>query len=87
MQGYSHAWATYWTIWFFVLLVSFLAPEIVALCTNWHNTLSAQIWRLEDYAPGQGIAAWSAFHFLFIGLLLLLDVWLLGHFGWHLWAS
>jgi hypothetical protein len=75
----------YWQIWAALTLVSFLVPETFALFTNWQNTLSANVWRFEGFDPRQSVLQWSAGHFLFIGVLFLLDVWLLGHFGWGKW--
>lgn len=77
----------YWPIWFTVMLVSFLGPEVYALITNWRNTLSAAVWRMEHFRSGQPLDQWSAGHFLFIGVLLLIDVWLLGHFALGWWRS
>lgn len=81
--GY-HTWNVLWTVWFCASVGSFLAVETYALVTDWQRTLSAAVWRMEDFLPGQPISKWTAVHLLFIGALVLLDVWLLGHFaaGW-----
>jgi len=50
------------------------------------RTLSASIWRLEGWQPGQQFWQWTAGHFLFMGSFALLIVWLFFHFGWHLFA-
>lgn len=83
----SPAFTHYWMAWAAVTFLSFIIPEVWALFTNVHNTLSDNVWRMEQFLPGSGvgIASWSVLHFLFIGMLLLMDVWLLGHFGWGLW--
>ncbi len=87
MVTYSRLMAHYWSAWAALLTTSFLIPEIWMLIAGRpQDTLSAQIWRLEQFTPGQNIAAWNAFHFLFIGGLLLLDVWLIGHFGFRIWT-
>lgn len=84
LRGY-HSWNVIWTAWFFVTFGGFAALETYALCTDWQRTLSAAIWRMEDFLPGQPLGKWSAVHFLLIACLLVLFVWLLGHFGWGLW--
>lgn len=76
----------YWQAWSLVSVVGFLAMEIYALCTNVNNTLSANIWRAEKFLPRQSVVNWTALHFLFIGVFILLTVWLIGHFGWGLWT-
>jgi hypothetical protein len=76
----------YWWLWAVTSGAFFLAPEIWALASGHPEaTLSAWIWRMEDFLPDQQIWHWNAFHLLFIAMLLVLDVWLLGHFGWGLW--
>lgn len=81
----THPWTTYWTAWFSVMAGTFLVPELYALFTNPANTLSANVWRMEGFVPGQSIAGWSFAHFAFTGVLILLFAWLIGHFGWGLW--
>lgn len=78
-------WHRYWLCWFVVSFTAFLAPEIYGLATDSRRTLSAAIWHLEKYQPNQSIVNWSAFHFLFIASLIVIDIWLLGHFGWKVW--
>lgn len=79
------AWYRFWLIWFLVSFGTFLSAEIYALCTNWRHTLSAAVWHFERFQPGQPLNQWSAAHFLFIGVLLLTDIWLLGHFAMGWW--
>lgn len=84
---YSRFMAHYWSLWAAALVTTFLVPEVWMLVAGRpQDTLSAQIWRLEQYAPGQSLWQWNAFHFLFMGALLLLDVWLIGHFGFRIWT-
>jgi hypothetical protein len=78
-------WHRFWAIWFSTSVGVFLTAEIYGLVTDPRRTLSEAIWSWEKFKPNQGIDHWTAFHFLFIALLLVLDVWLLGHFGWGRW--
>lgn len=80
-----HGWYVYWSAWFAVSFLSFLAPEIYALCTDPRRTLSAAVWHMEDLVPGQTVWAWHASHLIFTGVLILTFGWLIGHFGWGLW--
>lgn len=87
MRAYSHFMTHYWALWAVMLTTGFLVPETCMLIAGRpQDTLSAQIWRIEQFVPGQSVWAWNAFHFLFIGALLLLDIWLIGHFGFGKWA-
>ncbi|HEX5347863.1 MAG TPA: hypothetical protein VFW64_12315 [Pseudonocardiaceae bacterium] len=81
----NHAFTVYWKWWAVLAFSSFIVPELWALFTNWQNTLSANVWRMEDFLPGQPVWRWTAVHFLFIGMLLVLFMWLIGHFGWGIW--
>lgn len=84
--AYSVFMARYWTWWAILSLLAFLIPEFWMLAAHRpQDTLSANVWRAEDFLPGQDVMHWSAIHFLLIAVLLLLDIWLLGHFGWGLW--
>jgi hypothetical protein len=78
----------YWLIWFVITFpVAFLIPELAVLANGRPDlTLSAAIWKLEGVNAGAPITHWTAVHFLFTGVFLLLCVWLTGHFGWRLWA-
>lgn len=80
-----NGWSLWWLIWFVGWFTSFLGVEIYGLVTNPNRTLSAAIWRLEQAHAGQPITSWTAFHFGFIAALLVLDIWLIGHFGFRLW--
>jgi hypothetical protein len=70
-----------WLAWFIISFLAFIIPETIALVTKHPEfTLSASVWRLEQYDPTKGLRQWNAFHLLFAGELLLLDVWLFAHF-------
>ncbi len=43
----------YWLIWAGVTFLSFIGPEVYALVSYWHNTLSASVWDMERFMPGQ----------------------------------
>jgi hypothetical protein len=79
-MDYSHALARFWLGWAVVSFLTFLVAEVYALCTNWRNTLSAQVWRLLSVDAGEPLGQWSAAHFLFAGIYVTLTVWLAGHF-------
>ena len=80
-----------WASWYWLTLcgawfVGFCAVEFPALLTGHpENTLSAQIWRLEGFIPGQSVWQWTAVHFLIGGAILVLLVWLIGHFVLGVW--
>lgn len=78
-------WRWYWLTWAVVTFTAFLVPEVVALATNWRNTLSASVWDLESFLPGQPVAHWSAAHFWFIAVYGVLVLWLFFHFGMGWW--
>ena len=87
MEIYSRFMAHYWSLWAALMTTGFLIPEVWMLAAGRPpDTLSSQIWRLEQLPPGQGVWAWNALHFLFIAFLLVLDVWLIGHFGFRIWT-
>jgi len=78
--------ARYWLWWFIAAFGTFIVPEAAALLRGRpQDTLSASIWRWEQVKVGQGIGQWTAAHFLFTGVFVLLTLWLIGHFGWGLW--
>lgn len=85
MEPHSHAYTLAWLTWFVVSVGWFLGMEIWALIFNWRDTLSANIWRMERFVPGQPIGHWTFAHLMFIGLLGLLFLWLLGHFAMGWW--
>lgn len=77
----------YWLVWSVFTFLTFIVPEVYALVTNWRNTLSASVWDLERFQPNQPLIHWTALHFLFIGMLITLEAWLIGHFGFGLWRG
>lgn len=85
-QAHSHAITIFWTIWITVSVASFSVVEFWMLAAGRpEDTLSENVWRLEDLVPGQPIAQWSALHVLFLGVYVLIFGWLLAHFGWGMW--
>lgn len=78
---------TYWPIWAITFFALFIGPEVYALVTNWRNTLSNWVWQTLRVTQGQHIGQWTALHLLVFGMFIVLNVWLLGHFFFHLWAS
>lgn len=83
-------WSWYWLIWFVITFpVAFLVPEIYNIASGRpQDTLSAQIWRLEQFLPRQAgpIWSWTAMHFLIGGVLAVLLIWLIGHFVAGVWT-
>lgn len=73
LTGWNYA-SVYWAVWFGV---AFLGPELYWIVTAPENTLSAQVWHLENLTPG---TPWTFVHFLVTALML----WLFFHFtfGW-----
>lgn len=81
-----NAWSWYWLSLCSAWFLGFAAVEFPMLATgHGENTLSAQIWRLEQFVPDQSVSQWSAMHFLIGGAIALLLVWLLGHFVLGIW--
>lgn len=82
-----NGWSWYWLCWFIAsIVVAFLGPELYALFTGHpENTLSAQVWRLEQALPCQHVWQWTALHILIGGVLLVLLVWLIGHLVFGIW--
>lgn len=77
----------FWLGWFVITFGSFLSMEVYQLVTGHpERTLSAAIWRLEAWQPGQPFWQWTAGHFLFMGVFTLLIFWLFFHFGFHLFT-
>jgi hypothetical protein len=85
-DNHSHALSVYWLVWFLVSIGSFMAVEFWALARGrGQDTLSAQIWRLEQFLPGQNLWQWTALHVLIGGGLFVLLGWLIGHFVFGVW--
>jgi hypothetical protein len=79
-------WSWYWLILCGAWFVGFCAVEFPMIATgHGENTLSAQVWRLEGFLPGQSVIDWGAAHFLIGGALIVVFLWLIGHFVWGLW--
>lgn len=53
-------WARYWAIWAAVTFAAFIVPEVYALATDAHRTLSETLWRVEQVRAGEHLAQWSA---------------------------
>lgn len=86
VTAYSHFMTAYWRWWAIVTVTSFLVAEVWMLVAGRpQDTLSANVWRWEQFLPGQSVMHWTFVHFAFIAILVLLDIWLIGHFGWGLW--
>lgn len=84
-EGPSYrGWHLFWLVWFAVSFGTFLAAEIYALVTDWRRTLSAWVWSFEKFQPDQPISKFTAGHFWFGGIFVVLVVWLFFHFwmGW-----
>jgi hypothetical protein len=81
-----NGWSWYWLSWFCVWFTAFLIPEVIAIVQGTGNTLSENVWKLEQFRTGQPVLGWSAGHFLFAGVWLVTTIWLTGHFLNHKWA-
>lgn len=76
----------YWIVWASVMFVSFAIPEFWALANSRpEDTLSENVWRLEQFLPGQDIWHWTALHILIGGVLFLVCGWLALHLSAGLW--
>lgn len=83
----AHAADRYWFWWAVLAFGTFIVPEVYSLVVKKpEGTLSDTIWRLEDFDPQNGLSTWTAFHFLFIGILMVVFLWLIAHFGWRLFT-
>lgn len=71
-------WQWYWLLW---LVVGFAVPETIALIQKPENTLSYTVWDWFGVKAGVPISHWTLLHFL----LLLLLIWLIGHFAFGIW--
>lgn len=76
------AWGWYWV----ALIFAFLLPELYWLAVNSANTLSEQLWGLEqlDLAHPLNLSEWTWVHWLVSVALWSLFGWLSVHlpFGW-----
>lgn len=83
---HSHAVSIFWAVWFGTSVLTFMVVEFWALAARRpQDTLSAQVWRLEQMAPGESLWQWTALHVLVGGALFVLLAWLIGHFVFGLW--
>jgi len=77
----------YWIVWLCGAFVTFIVPEAVAIARNrTQDTLSGWTWRHCQVIVHQPISQWSATHFLFAGIFLVLAVWLVGHLILGIWT-
>lgn len=81
-MGARETWgAYYWPACLATITLLILAPEIYALVTNVHNTLSYWAWgELHVDLTGRG-NAWTAGRYLTLCAWLGLFSWL----TWHIW--
>jgi hypothetical protein len=72
----------YWLAW----IIMFLVPEMYWLYTNSANTLSAEVWSLEDIDMRQpfDFPMWTATHWSIALVVWLLFLWLCVHFPFGL---
>lgn len=83
---HSHAVSVFWLVWFATSVVSFMAMEFTMIAQKrFQDTLSAQVWRLEQFLPGDNLWQWTAVHVLIGGALGVLLIWLLLHFVLGIW--
>lgn len=81
-----NGWSWYWLGWLTVSVVAFAVPEGYALASGqYQNTLSENVWRLEELAPSQHLTQWHAAHILIGGVLILVLGWLIGHLVFGIW--
>lgn len=71
----------YWPVFLGVLALALLGPEIYALVTNPHNTLSDWVWTELHVTKDSRWWNWSAAQFLTFGCWCVVVFWL----TWHFW--
>jgi hypothetical protein len=77
----------YWLIWLCTLFATFAVPETIAIVRNrTQDTLSGWTWRHCQVIVHQPIDQWSATHFLFAGIVMVLAVWGVGHLVLGIWT-
>ena len=76
----------YWPSALSALAVVILVPEVIALCTGDQNTLSYWVWNQLHATTREAMSQWTATHFLFFGLWLVLVIWLTYHLFLHWWT-
>lgn len=73
---------TYWSWFLIVVTLGFAIPEVIALITNYKNTLSDYArFELDITTPTEAFGAHSAAWLLSLGLWLVLAFWL----TFHIW--
>lgn len=70
----------YWPIWLGAALGALLGPEIYALATDAHNTLSWWVWQHLRIVVGESPGQWSAVDALTFGAWMVIITWLTFHF-------
>jgi hypothetical protein len=72
----------WWPIFLIVTSLAFLVPELIALVTNFRNTLSDYArYELNVTTPTQGFTTHTAAWLLSLGVWLVVAFWL----TWHVW--
>lgn len=64
----------YWPFWIIVVSALFLGPELIALLTNWRNTLSNYAWTELNVTNARVPVHTVAWWFSLIGWLLAVFV-------------
>lgn len=77
----------YWPLFLVASLLLLLIPEIYALVTNYHNSLSYWVWTSLRVNQGAPIDSWTAPHYLAAGVYLVVVTWLTGHLFFRWWAA
>lgn len=76
------AWGWYWL----AILGLILGPELYWIAVNARNTISDQIWSLEQLTPAHPLdfATWTPLHWAIAAIVWGLFAWLSVHlpFGW-----
>lgn len=76
----------YWPAFLVVAGLALLVPEVYALCTNVHNTLSWWVWQTLKVQTGVWPWQWTAGQLLTFGVWSLVVFWLTFHF-WLRWFT
>jgi hypothetical protein len=72
----------YWPVMLIVTSLLFLVPEIIALLTNFKNTLSDYArYELNVTTPTQQFSTHTAAWFLTLGVYITIAIWLF----YHIW--
>ena len=78
-QSYGHSW--FWTAYYGVWILLFLAPELFWVAVNPNNTLSDQFWYVEHLNMRHpfDFAMWTDVHWAMAALVWTLFLWLSLH--------